>query len=110
MPKNLSGKIYEDEFTREIEAEFAIEEAEVKAMVKNATKKSRIDVPYPVRTRISRAIVLIHNCARYYEGMAILCALCGWKPRILENEFDPPEERQRTKNQMNAWIKSITAN
>jgi hypothetical protein len=102
--------MYEDEFTREIEAEFNIEEAEVKEMVKNATKKSRINVPYHVRTRICRAIVLIHNCARYYEGMAILCALCGWKPRALENEFDPPEERKRTKDNMNAWVRSITAN
>jgi hypothetical protein len=110
MPKvQRLYKDFSDEYTEDIESSFAIEEKEVKSLVKEASRKDRVTVPYAVRSRISRAIVLIHNMARYYEGMAILCSLAGWKPRCLENEFDPPEERMRVRKQMNAWIRSITS-
>lgn len=93
----------------EIKEEFRLEEEELKTLVKNSSRvKNRITVPWAVSQRICRAIVLIHNQARYFEGMAILCSLAGWRPRILENEFDPPEERARTRASFNAWIKSLT--
>lgn len=93
----------------DIAREFEIEEQELKTFVKNSSSvKNRITVPWAVHQRICRAIVLIHNQCRYFEGMAILCALCGWRPRILENEFDSPKERARTKKSFNDWIKSLT--
>lgn len=93
----------------DIEEEFRLEEEELKTLVKNSARvKNRIAVPWAVSQRICRAIVLIHHQARYFEGMAILCSLAGWKPRALENEFDPPEERARTRASFNAWIKSLT--
>jgi hypothetical protein len=99
---------YNHDYIDPIEKEFELEEEEVKTLVKNSSKvKNRINVSWAVRQRIVRAIVLIHHQARYFEGMAILCALAGWKPRILENEFDPPEERIRVKEQFNKWVRSF---
>ena len=99
---------YNEDHIDETEEEFRFEEEELKTFVKNSTKvKSRITVPWAVSQRICRAIVLIHHQSRYFEGMAILCALAGWKPRILENEFDPPEEMARTRKQFNQWVKSL---
>jgi hypothetical protein len=80
----------------------------LKDFIKNSAKvKSKVDVPYAVRTKICRAIVLIHNESRYFEGMAILCALAGWKPRVLENEFDPAEEQLKTRRQFNKWVREL---
>jgi hypothetical protein len=39
--------------------------------------------------------------------MAILSGLAGWKPRILENEYDSPEEQMNTRQQFNAWVKKM---
>jgi len=98
---------YNHDYIDPVEKEFEFEEEEVKKVVRKSRVKGRINVSWAVRQRIVRAIVLIHHQARYFEGMAILCALAGWKPRILENEFDPPEERVRVKEQFNRWVKSL---
>jgi len=98
---------YNYDYIDPVEKEFEFEEEEVKKVVRKSRVKGRINVSWAVRQRIVRAIVLIHHQARYFEGMAILCALAGWKPRILENEFDPPEERVRVKEQFNRWVKSL---
>jgi hypothetical protein len=96
------------EYTDETELEFELEEKELNTLVKNSSKvKNRINVPWAVQQRICRAIVLIHHQARYFEGMAILCALCGWKPRILENEFDSPQERKRVRESFNQWVRQL---
>jgi len=99
---------YEDEHTQQIERLFDVETKELKTLVKNSAKvKGRIGVPWSVQQRICRAVVLIHHCGRYFEGMAILCSLAGWKPRCLENEFDTIEERQRTRASFNHWVNSL---
>jgi hypothetical protein len=96
-------------YVDEVENEFELEEEEIKTLVKNSSKvKNRIKVPWAVRQRIVRAIVLIHHQARYFEGMAILCSLAGWKPRILENEFNSLKERKRVRESFNQWVKSLT--
>jgi len=94
---------------REIDADFDLEEEEIATLVKNSSRvKDRITVPWAVSQRICRAIVLIHHQSRYFEGMAILSSLCGWKPRILENEYDSAEERLRTRKSFNKWVASLT--
>lgn len=99
---------YNNEFIDEVEKEFESEEIELKTLVKNSSRvKNRIKVPWAVQQRICRAIVLIHHKARYFEGMAILCALAGWKPRILENEFDSPQERKRVRESFNQWVRRL---
>jgi hypothetical protein len=81
---------------------------DLRTLVKNSKRvKNRISIPWAAQQRICRAIVLIHNQARYFEGMAILCGLAGWKPRCLENEFDPPEEQLKTRAQFNKWVREL---
>ena len=96
---------YED--LQVIEESFCLDEAEAAKAVKASRVKNRIDVPWAVSQRIVRAIVLIHHKACYFEGMAILASLCGWKPRILENEYDPPEERRLVRERFNDWARRM---
>lgn len=80
----------------------------LKDFIENSKKvKGKVIVPHAVQTKICRAIVLIHHQARYFEGMAILCALAGWKPRCLENEFDPPLTQLKTREQFNKWVREL---
>ena len=76
--------------------------------VSRSDKSRKLSVSASVRQRILHAVVLIHNQARYYEGMSILCAMAGMRPRILENGYDSPEEQIRTRKHFNDWIKSLT--
>ena len=91
----------------EIEESFRVSDVEANKVVRASRVKGRINVSWAIRQRISRAIVLIHHQARYFEGMAILSALCGWKPRILENEFDPPDVQAQTRKQFNDWVRKL---
>ena len=84
------------------------DDIEAKKMIRaSRTEEPRLMVSAAVRARVATAIVLIHHQARYFEGMAILSGLAGWKPRILENEYDSPEEQMNTRQQFNAWVKKM---
>lgn len=78
-----------------------------KVVKASRAQKSRLLVSDAVRQRIARAVVLIHHEARYFEGMAILAGMAGWRPRILENEYDNAEEQLRTRNEFNKWVKQM---
>ena len=62
---------------------------------------------WEIQQRISMAIVLIHNCARYFEGMQILCELAGYERNALINQYDSVQERKATREKFNNWVHSL---
>lgn len=82
-------------------------EAQKVIRASRSDKSRRLLISKAVQERITRAIVLIHNDARYFEGMAILAGMAGFKPRVLENEFDDFEEQLLTRKKFNEWVKKM---
>lgn len=66
------------------------------------------EVPWEIRCKVRRAIMLIHNCARYFEGMQLLCEIAGYEKGCLTNKYDPIDERRRTRAQFNRWVKALS--
>lgn len=78
--------------------------------LKPKQKSEPVEISWDVHCKICRAIVLIHHCARYFEGMQILCELIGWNKNSLLNEFDSIAERKKTRESFNYWVRELAKN
>ena len=76
--------------------------------MKRQKKTEPVEIPWEARCNITKAIVLIHNCARYFEVMQILCELVGWEKNALTNQYDSIAERRKTRESFNSWVKHLT--